>query len=368
MIGVFITLLLVVLLLNKLLFHYSGKSLTYRTSTDKKVYEIGETIKVMPVIENRKPLTLPFLRVDEYYDPGFSTEVNSYSLVLLPYQRVRRTYQLSAVRRGLYYVEAASLKLGDLLGFYESYREIPLKVPVVILPEKRPLKKLVMPVRSVQGPLSVRRWILEDPLMIRGIREYTGNESQRYIHWPSTLKHDRLMVKQFDFTAEKSVLLFLNMESTKPFWKNTDTEALEEAIVIMRAVMEELTREKIPFSFASNGYNEGGGQRGFYFPPGLSKNNLQKYNEILGKMGKVIAMPLEESLKVFTRNRQAYQTFVLITPHLLPEYLAPLSAFTKTFGRSVVFSVGGKNLERLPKDLEIYRREDTNGTATSGNS
>lgn len=368
MTGVFVMLLLVILLINRVLFLYSGKSLIYSTSTDKKTYEIGEKIKVMPVIENWKPLTLPFLRVDEYYDPGFSVEVNSYSLVLLPYQRVRRTYELSARKRGLYHVDAASLKLGDFLGFHESLQEIPLKVPVVILPEKRVLQEIAFPFNSLQGPISVKRWIMEDPLMIRGIREYSGTESQRYIHWPSSLKYESLMVKQFDFTAEKSILLFLNLESVKPFWKNTDVDALEEAMVLMRAVMEELTKEKIPFSFASNGYNEHGGQRGYYFPPGISKESLKTYNEILGRMGKVIAMPLEESLKMFTRNRQSYQTFVLVTPKVLEEYLGPLKAFSKTFGRSVVLSAREDHLHRLPKEMEVYKGGLKDGTSSVGAS
>lgn len=368
MTGVFIMLLLVVLLVNKVLFEYSGKSLTYTTSTDKKTYEIGEVIKMNPVLENRKPLTLPFLRVDEYYDPAFSLEVNSYSLILLPYQRVRRIYELRAKKRGRYYVEAASLKLGDFLGFYETYKEIPLKIPVIILPEKRVLKEIAFPFNSFQGPISVKRWIMEDPLMIRGIREYTGTESQRFIHWPSSLKNDKLMVKQFDFTAEKSVLLFLNLESSKPFWKNPDLDAMEEAIVLMRAVMEELTKEKIPFSFASNAYNENGSQRGYYFPPGIAKESLKTYNEILGRLGKVIAMPLEESLRMFTRNKQSYQTFVLVTPRVLEEYLGPVKTFSKTFGRSVVLSVREDNLHRLPKEMEVYKGGDIHGAATVGAS
>jgi len=130
---------------------------------------------------------------------------------------------------------------------------------------------------------------------------------------------------------------------------------MENAIVIMRAVMEELTKENVPFSFASNAYNDHASQRGYYFPPGISKDSLKKYNEILGKMGKVITMPLEESLKGFTRNKQSYQTFVLVTPGVLEEYLSPLRSFSKTFGRSVVLSAREENLNRLPKEMELYK-------------
>lgn len=365
MLPVFIGILLTTLLINELLFRFNRKKLSYSTSLEKKTFEIGEEIAVHPVVENLKLMSVPFLRVDEYYDKGFSVEVNSYSLFLMPFQRVKRTYRLHGIRRGVWNIQAASLKIEDLLGFHHSYSELPLKIPVTILPEKRPLKDVILPYSSLYGPLSVKRWIMDDPLMIRGIREYTGSESQRYVHWPSTLKHDRLMVKQFDFTAEKSALVFLNIESAKPFWKDTDSDAIEEAMVAARSVMEELNREKIPYGFASNGYNQSGTRRGYYFPPGLAKDNLRKYNEILGKMSTVIAMPLEEGLKAMSRNRNAYEAFILITPKVLPEYLRPLKEFARAFGKTIVISMEVENLDKLPKSMEIYKGVSSHGNTIS---
>lgn len=365
MLWIFIGVLLLTFILNEVLFHYSGRNLLYKTKADKKVYEIGEEIILTPVIENRKFISVPFLRVDEYYNKALSIEENSYSLFLLPFQRVKRTYHIHGKKRGLWYIEEASLKIGDLLGFHQVYKEIPLKIPVVILPEKKPLKEVILPYAGLYGPFSVKRWIIDDPLMIRGIREYTGNESQKHIHWPSSLKHDRLMVKQFDFTAEKSALVYLNLESAKPFWKDPDMDGIEDAIVLTRSVMEELTKEKIPFGFSSNGYNHSGLSRGYYYPPGLSRKNLNKYNEILGKMNSVIAMPLEEGLKALSRNRNAFQTFILITPKILPEYIRPLTEFSRSFGKTVVIVSDPQNLERLPKSIETYKGVNLYGNADS---
>lgn len=365
MLWIFIGILLLTFLLNEVLFHYSGKNLVYHTRLDKKVYEIGEEIQLTPVVENRKFISVPFLRVDEYYNKALSIEVNSYSLFLLPFQRVKRTYHIHGQKRGLWYVEEASMKIGDFLGFHQIYKDIPLKIPVVILPEKRPLKEIILPYAGLYGPFSVKRWIIDDPLMVRGIREYTGSESQRHIHWPSSLKHDRLMVKQFDFTAEKSALVYLNVESAKPFWKEPDVDALEAAMVLARSVMEELTKEKIPYGFSSNGYNPAGQKRGYYYPPGLSKGNLKKYNEILGRMSSVISMPLEEGLKALSRNRNAHETFILVTPKILLEYVRPLREFSRSFGKTVVIVSDPVNLEKLPKSIEVYKGVNLIGNADS---
>ncbi|NLB20698.1 MAG: DUF58 domain-containing protein [Clostridium sp.] len=365
MLWVFIGLLIGTLGLNELLFRFSGKNLNYSNGTDKKAYEIGEDISLTPVIENKKAMSVPFLRIDEYFDNALSEDSLSYSLFVLPFQRVKRTYHIQGSTRGLWEIQSASIRMEDFLGFHRSYREVSLKIPVVILPQKKRLRDIILPYSSLYGPLSVKRWIIEDPLMIRGIREYTGSESERHIHWASSLKHDRLMVKEFDFTSERSALVFLNLESNKPYWKDADIDAIEEAIVSARSVMEELTQEKVPYGFASNGYNPKGKAKGYYFPPGVSAKNLGRYNEILGKMGTVIGTPLEDALKNLIRNRNAFQTFILVTPVILPEYIKPLKEFARSFGKTVVISMQPHNLEKLPKTIEIYKGVNTLGNHDS---
>lgn len=361
MIWVFLGILIMTLIINELLYNFSAKNLSYSTKPNKKVYEIGEEITMMPIIENRKIVSVPFLRVDEYYDKSLSVEVNSYSLFLLPFQRVKRTYHIHGKKRGLFYIEEASLKIGDLLGFHQRYHEVPLKIPVVILPLQRRLKEVILPYAGLYGPFSVKRWIIDDPLMIRGIREYTGSESQRHIHWASSLRHDKLMVKQFDFTQEKSALVYLNIESIKPFWQDPQVDAIEEAIVLARSVMEELSKEKISYGFASNAFNPSGSQRGYYYPPGLARENLRKYLEILGKMNTVISMPLEDGLKGIARNRGMFQTFILITPRILPEYIRPLKEFSRNFGKTIIITAQGDHLDKLPGAIEIYKGVDIFG-------
>ena len=77
MIWVFLGILIMTLVINELLYSFSASNLSYSTKPDKKVYEIGEEITMMPIIENRKIVSVPFLRVDEYYDKSLSVEVLS---------------------------------------------------------------------------------------------------------------------------------------------------------------------------------------------------------------------------------------------------------------------------------------------------
>ena len=364
MLWAFFGMLIAIIVLNEVLFYYGDKKLSYGVHTDKNVYEIGEEITLTPVIENRKVLSIPFLNVTEYYGEKFSEGQNTYHLFVMPFQRITLEHKIYGKKRGLHSFDGAQLKMTDLLGFKTKFLEKAINQEVVILPRQEDLRELIMPFDSLHGAVSVKRWIVDDPLMLRGVREYTGRESQRYIHWPSSLKHQRLLVKQFDFTADQSAMVFLSMESSRPYWKDPDVEALEESIITARAVLEELMKEKIPAGFSSNGYNAKTDNGGVSFPPGLSPKNLEKYTMLLGKMGAMVSDSLENSLKKLSRNRSSFQVVVLIVPKILKEHVVAINEFSKS-GKLVLIAMREDHLTEISRNVRIYKGRDL---CAAGNS
>ena len=66
-----------------------------------------------------------------------------------------------------------------------------------------------------------------------------------------------------------------------------------------------------------------------------------------------------------SRNRNAYEAFILITPKVLPEYLRPLKEFSRAFGKTIVISMEEEHLDKLPKSLEIYKGVNSHGNPYS---
>lgn len=357
MLWAFFGMLIAIIVLNEVLFYYGEKNLSYGVQTDKNVYEIGEEITLTPVIENRKILSIPFLNVTEYYGEKFSESQNTYHLFVMPLQRITLEHKIHGKERGLHTLDGAQLKMTDLLGFHNKFLEKAINQEVIILPRRKNIRELIMPFDSLHGAVSVKRWIVDDPLMLRGVREYTGRESQRYIHWPSSLKHQRILVKQFDFTTDRSAMVFLSMESSRPYWKDPDVEALEESIITARAVLEELMKERIPAGFSSNGYNAKTDNGGVSFPPGLSPKNLEKYTMLLGKMGVIVSESLETSLKKISRNRSSFQVVVLIVPKVLKEHVVPINEFSKN-GKLVLIAMREDHLTEISGNVRIYKGRD----------
>src|SRR5699024_4806441 len=123
------------------------------------------------IVENKKAMAVSFLKVREVFPKFLSKRSNLYTLFIMPYQRVRRTYKISAEKRGLYTIKDVNLELGDFIGFKTRKRKIETHKEIIVYPENIDLEENLVPVGSFTGDLSVKRWIIDDPLMTIGIRE-----------------------------------------------------------------------------------------------------------------------------------------------------------------------------------------------------
>lgn len=356
MIWILFIVLILTLLINEISLKYGFNKLEYEILTDKKVYEIDEEIKITSIIKNKKFLSISFLNVNEVFPDGFNEKKNKYNLFILPYQKVERTYSIKGIRRGKYEIQEVNLELGDFLGFKNIHKTINIGKKITILPKKEKLKNIINAHGSLYGDISIKRWILEDPLMNIGVREYTGNESIKYIHWPSSVKYNNLMVKQFDFTTDNSAEIFLNIESSKPYWKNIDKEAIEKSIIITRSILEEFEKEKVPYGFGVNTYkNNNKNSKGLFYYPSFSKNNLNKYLKVLGEINYIVSNTFEKTIIDIVRLKDTYNTLIIVIPKVFDSYVKPLNNTSKLVKNLILITIYDDNLSKLNKNILKYK-------------
>jgi hypothetical protein len=347
-----------VYLINKWTLSSGYINLDYGMEIENNVAEIGEEIQIYSIIENNKFMAVPFLEVSEKFPSGFNTLENSYAIFIMPYQRVRRSYKIMGEKRGLYNIEMVNFSLGDFIGFSSDHKYLKMKKEVIILPKKVDLQEELVPVGSLLGDISVKRWVVDDPLMNIGIREYTGNEPERYIHWPSSMKYNELMVKNFDFTTDNSVLIALNIETMKPSWQPIEKDLIENCISIARGVMEELEDEKIPYGLITNAYNDlSVYEKGYYYHLGLGSHHLETLIEILGRLSYKSDTLFENIIKSIIKRQGNYTTVVIITSRILDTYIEPINRLSSIVSKMVVISLEDEYLDSLHGDITKYRGE-----------
>lgn len=350
MIWFLIVLVSITFILNHLVMKHGLKDISYKRDLSKNIVEIDEEFNIISVLENRKSLPVAYLKITEDIPVDLSNL--KITLFAMPYQRVKRTYPVSINKRGHYVFDKIKLEVGDLIGLNTSSKDIDYRQDLIVLPRKLALHENLVTYGNYQGDISVNRWIIDDPLMTIGIREYTGNESERYIHWPSSLRHGNLMVKNFDFTTDSSVNILLNVECFKPFWAGIENNKIETCISLCRGIVEELEMSKIPYSFNNNSFSNNERVKS----SGVGPN---KYKEVLKSLGKVeygVMCDFETLIDEIVDSKESFTTFVVVTPRLLKPYIKPLENLRKNNNKLIIISLEEDYLDDLDPSIIKYVR------------
>ena len=363
MFWTFFFIVVIMYILNALSKRYGLKGITYKREFSKKSIEIGEEIEMTMIVENRKVLPVTFLQITEKFPNGLrykfkanTTELrdNIYhksTMYIMPYQRIRRKYKLYGETRGSHIFRDITIESGDFAGFDTTSQSMESLEEVVVFPKSLNLEENLIPYGNYNGDISVRRWIIDDPLMTIGINEYTGNEPQKYIHWPSSMRYGKLMVKKFDFTTDNSVMILLNIESCKPFWVNMDKGKIEKCISLTRGIMDQLEKNKIPYGFSTNSRTTDFNSERDMTQIGLNRGHYEHILECLGRISYEVMSPFEDFLENVIDINRNFTTFILVVPEVFDSYIEPIEKLNSQVQKLIIISLGEENMEYLDDSI-----------------
>lgn len=322
----FICLAALVLLLQRKLAGFTLERLQYRTECDRLLAEPDEPVTLRTQIDNHGLLPVLYFRLLTtlpagavlHGDPQWVQDhVRARPLEtcveeigsLLPRRRRVSTLRVSLPKRGWYPMGSAAVCVGDFLGLREVVRREEARSEVVVIPRLTETPALLRTLGGFLGDVSVRRFILEDPILTAGFREYTGREPMKNISWPQSARSGRLLVKQFDYTTDWNVTVLLNT------FGGTAAD-LEQCYCLTRTVCQVLERKGIPYAFATNG--DLSGPMGFlsHLAEGLGPQHLNTILYGLGRAKGRCRFSFGELAAQVLRDRRTGKSFILITPSL----------------------------------------------------
>ena len=85
---------------------------------------------------------------------------------------------------------------------------------IFVYPKPFYSREFLRSLQMVNGMMQTKRQFLEDPFEYRGMREYQPYDDMKSINWKATAKTGDFKVNLHDFTAVKSVRIFMNLEDT----------------------------------------------------------------------------------------------------------------------------------------------------------
>jgi uncharacterized protein (DUF58 family) len=140
-------------------------------------------------------------------------------------------------RRGLFPLGPTQISSGDLFGLFNKTLEFTSQQSLLVTPFLVELQGFPNPVGILPGGPILRQKTLDVTPYAAGVREYVPGDSLNRIHWPTTARRDRLMVKEFEQDPEADVWIIVDAQMFVQ-------AALPEAIPILKAESMMLWRHK----------------------------------------------------------------------------------------------------------------------------
>ncbi len=311
---------------------------SFKTSIDRVIVEPGEDFAWTLTVKNAKKSMVPYLSIRENVPEGLifsetGETVEPRGLVSVTYlsgmQEYETTRRVHLSQRGRHFFRGVYAEAGDFLGIrtvslsYQGLEE------VVVKPKPYESSDLSDLLGGYLGDHAVMRSLFEDPIEIRGFREYTGREPFRSISWAQSAKLAKLMVKEQEKTVDLCVTILLNTDGGSP-------ELLERAYSIVRSVCEELESRQISYDFYTNGVIAGAMGNWRQVAEGLGPAHLETVLEGLGRMTYDCRQNARSFVMSVARGAGTARSFIIVTPERSTAIEDVIPALEERSGRNAL--------------------------------
>lgn len=341
---------------------------SYRRVLAQRRIRWGEEVTLEIVVENRKLLPLPWLRIEDEAPAAlmWSTGLGAtftrergllrHLLSVLWYQRVRRRYTLRGTARGEHLFGPAELRSGDIFGLSIVSLAVPARDALLVYPKVVPLTALGLPAAQPFGDVATRRRLYEDPTRTVGIRDYAAGDSPRHMHWKATARAGAPQVRVFEPVRTLRAALFLDVATGAPtdkgIWRGYDEDLLELAIVTAASTAVHLLAEGCAVGLYTNG--RALAREGLIeVPPGATPATELAILEGLARIHAMPAAPLDRVIRYEESRLPATACAIVVSAAVTPALL-DAAARLRAAGRAVALvCIGDGNNPSVPAGIVV---------------
>jgi uncharacterized protein (DUF58 family) len=237
-----------VLLLSRLLAYAWTENLVARRMEVDEVREIGESIRVTVEVENRGPLSVPWMLLEDSI-PGAASfprrrlEVDG-ARVALTRLDPRETetaleYDVKFLQRGYFQFGPLLVETGDVFGLHRRYRLLTEPQFVLVLPKVLPLQGYNLASRRPIGEIRVAHRLFEDPTRLAGVRLFQQGDPLNRVHWRATARTGQLHSRVYENSRVAGATLLLDFHEKSyrgPAGPNSSELAIVTAAALANAV------------------------------------------------------------------------------------------------------------------------------------
>lgn len=171
---------------------------------------VGEYARERIAVRNRWPL--PKLWVELRDESDLPQHGAGFVASLGARERGRWTARTLCTMRGRFRLGPTTLSSGDPFGIVRLSRRVPSSGEIIVYPRTVDLPSFRLPNAELPGGQATRARAFNVTPNVATVREYAPGDSMNRIHWRSTARTNRLMVKEFELDPSADVYVVLDMQ------------------------------------------------------------------------------------------------------------------------------------------------------------
>lgn len=180
-----------------------------RTSRFQKM-NVGNYFEDHFDIENKHPIWKQWLEIRDYSGISGNPE-EARILTDIEAKKIRTFNTYTFLRkRGEFTLGPLQLISSDFFGFFEFSEWLENNKKLVVLPRIIELKQFTQLPAYLSGGKELKVSSPETTPFAAGVREYFPGDSLRRIHWPTTARKNKLMVKEFDRDPQMNTWIMID--------------------------------------------------------------------------------------------------------------------------------------------------------------
>lgn len=174
--------------------------------------EVGKIFNERIEISNISKTGKLWLQIEDH--SGLLSSIQSRTITNLGAGKSRSfSTQALVNQRGFFPLGPTKVISGDPFGIFSVERIFPPEGQLTVYPHLERLKELTLEPGLEIGGQNLLIQTAQTTPQAAGVREYQPGDPLNRIHWPITVKKNRLMVKEFDEDTQSCVWLFLDAEA-----------------------------------------------------------------------------------------------------------------------------------------------------------
>jgi uncharacterized protein (DUF58 family) len=335
-----------------------------RTASVDHAFQDDE-IEITFTIENRKPLPVPWLEINEYVPRGLLIEGHKaveqaymggaeikVSTSLGGYERVKVKRKLTALARGSYRLGKTRLRSGDLFGLYPAEAALEhTPWSIYVYPTIKTLPGFSLKARRPIGDYVSRKRLWDDPSRPAGVREYRPGDSIKSVDWKTTARRGDMFVRQFDPSVSEHAVIFAEAVTTDVPWEGYRSDVLEGSMTAAASIANHALELGYKVGLVTNGVSSANGSHSVV-TPGTGAAQLTLLLESLAMVHPIGVRSLDE----LARNKRgaipAGATLIFVGGIYNPRTINYLMGLKRTGHPVIILHTGREEPPDYP-DFEV---------------